>query len=77
MNTHNIREKIFQDEVGKQIEGVTGRWTFFSQLHKPEQPDNKLAVNVFAIDSKAEIKIGVGRLFESKKVIGERQAVVS
>ena len=32
---------------------------------------------MFAIDSKEEIKVGIGRLFNSKKVIGERQAIVS
>ena len=33
MNTKNIREKVLQ-EMGDVIEGVSGRWTFFTQLHK-------------------------------------------
>lgn len=66
-----------QSEVGESIEGVSGRWTFFIKLHSANKVEPKLAITVFAIDSKAEIKIGIGRLFKSKKVIGERQTIVS
>ena len=40
-------------------------------------PDKKIASTVFSVDSAHEIRLGVGRLFDSKKVIGERQVIVS
>ena len=36
-----------------------------------------MAATIFSIDSAEEIKIGIGRMFDSKKIIGERQAIVS
>lgn len=42
-----------------------------------ETPDQKIAATAFSVDSVEEIKVGIGRLFESKQTIGERQAVVS
>lgn len=72
MSTKNIRQKISESEVGERIEGVSGRWTIFTKLHSADPAYQDLSINVFAIDSRAEIKIGIGRLFESKKVIGER-----
>ena len=77
MSTKNIREQIFNSEAADSVEGVSGRWTMFTQLHRADRQEPKLAINVFAIDSKEEIKVGIGRLFKSKKVIGERQAIVS
>ena len=59
------------------IEGISGRWTFFTQLHKVGMPETKIASTVFSVDSAHEIRLGVGRLFDSKKVIGERQVIVS
>ena len=59
------------------VQGVSGRWTFFSQLRKLDAPETKVAATVFAIDSAAEIKIGIGRTFDSKKKIEERQTIVS
>ena len=46
-------------------------------MHNAKQKESKIANNVFAIDSKEEIKVGIGRLFPSKKVIKEREAIVS
>jgi len=37
----------------------------------------KVAATVFAVDSALEIKIGIGRHFDSKKKIGERETIVS
>ena len=31
MDTHNIRQRVMTD-VSDEVEGVTGRWTFFSQI---------------------------------------------
>ena len=64
-------------EMGDVIEGVSGRWTFFTQLHKVDQPEPKIAATVFSIDSTEELRVGIGRLFDSKKTIGEQQAIVS
>ena len=58
--------------MGDVFEGVSGRWTFFTQLHRIDQPEPKIAATVFSIDSAEEIKVGIGRLFDSKKTIGER-----
>lgn len=64
-------------EMSEWIEGLSGRWTFFTQVHKVDQPESKLAATVFSVDTAEEIRVGIGRLFDSKKVLGERQAVVS
>ena len=64
--------------MGKEyVEGVSGRWTLLSQLHNVGQLERQITVNIFAIDSRKELEIGIGRLLKSKKVIGERQAMVS
>lgn len=36
MATQNIREKILESEVADRVEGVSGRWTFFTMLKRPE-----------------------------------------
>ena len=46
-------------------------------MHKVDQPETKIAATVFSIDSAEEIKVGIGRLFDSKKKIGEREAIVA
>ena len=75
MKTKNMRKKLIEENDAasqSQIEGVSGRWTFFTQLFKENEPEPNLASTVFAIDSAQEILTGIGRLFDSKKVIGER-----
>ena len=65
------------DELPDRVEGLSGRWTFFTQLQKVGQPESKVAATIFSIDSAQELKVGIGRLFDSKKKIGERQAIVA
>ena len=67
------------EDASDVFQGVTGRWTFLTQLLKSEESgevaaasSKKIAATVFAIDSAEEIKSGIGRIFDSKKVIGER-----
>ena len=46
-------------------------------MYSNDQAVNKIATTVFAIDSAQENRLGVGRLFDSEKVIGERETIVS
>ena len=55
-----------------EIEGVSGRWTFFTQIHRMGDAAERIASTIFSVDSAEEIKVGIGRLFDSKKKIGER-----
>lgn len=75
MKTSNVREKIMSD-MSDDIGGLSGRWTLFTGLKNPLK-ETTVATTLFSIDSAEETKIGVGRLFESKKKIGEREAIVS
>ena len=38
---------------------------------------SKISTPVYTVDSAEELKLGVGRLFEQKNIIGEREAIVS
>ena len=72
MSTTNIRQRIMQSPIADKIEGISGRWTFFTQLFSKDDKETKIAANYLAIDSKQELKVGIGRLFDSKKTIGEK-----
>ena len=76
MNTPNIRQQIM-DHVGDEIEAVTGRWTFFSKLVNPESIELETSAKTFAVDQAYELKSGIGRLFDSKKLLGRRETFIS
>lgn len=65
-------------DMPDQVEGVSGRWTFFTRLYSQNYPDNTgIQTTVFAIDSAEELKIGMGSLFEPKKKIKAREIIIS
>ena len=43
----------------------------------PEKPENRVLSTISVVNSVEEIKIGLGRKFDSKKMIKEREAVLS
>ena len=76
MNTKNIKERIMAEQSDV-VEGVSGRWTFFTKLYSQVDPQASISTPVFAIDSAEEMKLGIGRLFEPKEKIRAREAIVS
>ena len=76
MDTSNIRQRVMS-EVSDEVEGVTGRWTFFSQIISQSQSKVQISTPVYAVDSSEELKLGLGRLFKPKSKIGEREVIVS
>lgn len=76
MSTRNIRRKVEQS-MAEEVDGVTGRWTYFTRLRSRASDVREISSSVFAIDSREELKLGIGRLFEPKKVIGERETIIS
>ena len=77
MDTRNMREKVMT-RMADTFDGVTGRWTYFTRLYGQQLLEQtQISTTVFAIDSKEELKMGAGRLFETKTIIGEREAIVS
>ena len=52
MSTSNIRQRIMESPIADKIEGVSGRWTFFTQLFSKQDKETKIAANYLAIDSK-------------------------
>ena len=65
------------DHVGDEIEAVTGRWTFFSKLVNSESIELETSAKTFAVDQAYELKSGIGRLFDSKKLLGRRETFIS
>ena len=65
--------------MGDSIEGVSGRWTLFTQLMNlnSELDSFRTPATIFAIDSVEENRLGVGRNFAPKKRIGKREVIVS
>ena len=59
------------------VEGVTGRWTYFTELHAIGDFNAEISTTVYAIDSSEELKLGVGRLFQPKTPLREREAIIS
>ena len=55
-----------------EYDGIAPRWLFFANLIDPFIPDNRILSTISVIDSAHEIKIGLGKHFESTKVIRER-----
>ena len=68
-NVKALQSKI--DEL-KEYQGIAARWTIFANLMDPEKPENRVLSTISVVNSAEEIKIGLGRQFDSKKVIRER-----
>ena len=77
MNTQNIR-MLFDAKLSDKVEGVSGRWTLFTNLLNKANADLPSSHStIFAVDSVQETKLGIGRTFASKKPIGMREMIVS
>lgn len=78
MDTRNIRSRVM-GQLSEQVEGVSGRWTLFTNLLNKETGSEQVRTpsTIFAIDSALENKLGIGRTFAPKQRIGEREMIVS
>lgn len=77
MDTLNIRKRIMA-EAGDDVEGVSGRWTLFTNLVNRGDFDQVSTPSmILAVDSIQETRLGIGRNFVSRKPIGERQMILS
>ena len=62
LNTKALKRRIASMQ---EYAGVASRWMFFGNLMDPAKPENRVLSTISVIDSAQEIKIGLGRRFES------------
>ena len=72
INLFNVRAVAEKVASYMEYDGIAPRWLFFANLIDPLIPENRILSTISVIDSAKEIKIGLGKHFESTKVIRER-----
>ena len=72
INLFNVRAVAEKVASYMEYDGIAPRWLFFANLIDPLIPENRILSTISVINSAKEIKIGLGKHFESTKVIRER-----